>query len=764
MLLLRKYYLLIVFFLLATLPATAAPGAQQPHPILLNSGTIDTSSSAMQVQANPGSFTGRQMWLVQFAGPIQPEWYATLEQTGVQIVAAVPDYAYLVYGTQRQLTALNTLASANTSINWLGEYRSSYRIDPALQSEQAARVMVQLIADHKTNPATLALMNQLSTSPLRIQYALQYLNVLADLPAGTLNTIAAQPDVLSLQPYSEPTRHDESQGQIIAGNHTANSPNLGDYLAWLQARGFTQAQFDAAGFVVDVTDAGIDTGTLQPNHFALYANGIIPGTSRVAYSRLAGTPSGVSSTLAGVDGHGTLNAHIIGGYVPSGAPYNTFPHADAQGFRYGLGIAPFVRIGASVIFDNGTTGNDYTFPDYEDLLAQSYQDNARMVNNSWGSPSSGNYTVDSQRYDALVRDAQPSGSAVATAGNQEMVIVFSAGNYGPTTRTLGMPATAKNVISVGASEGIRAIGGADGCGYADGAANNLNEIADFSSRGPTADGRFKPDLVAPGTHITAGVWQNANPGLLGSSPFTGTGICGAAAGANFFPNGQQWYSISTGTSHSAPAVTAATALLRQYFINAGQKPPSPAMTKAYLMNSAQYLTGISAGDTLPSQAQGMGLLDLGRAFDAMPRLLRDQELGEVFSESGQQRMYAGGVADSSQPVRITLAWTDAPGTTFAAAYVNNLDLQVTIGGTAYFGNSFSGAFSLATGSADPRNNVESVILPAGLPIGTPIIITITATNIAGDGVPNQGGPLDQDFALVATNMRSYSVILPLVSR
>ena len=64
--------------------------------------------------------------------------------------------------------------------------------------------------------------------------------------------------------------------------------------------------------------------------------------------------------------------------------------------------------------------------------------------------------------------------------------------------------------------------------------------------------------------------------------------------------------------------------MRQHFINQALLPPSPAMTKAYLMGSARYLTGDFAGDHLYSDRQGMGALDLGFAFDGESRILRDQ--------------------------------------------------------------------------------------------------------------------------------------------
>jgi hypothetical protein len=755
--------LLLVVVLPSLADATPTAATLQRYQILLNSATFDTSRPQRQLMLPIQAAAQRQLWLVQFAGPIRMEWYDALAATGVRIVSAVPEYAYLVYGDAQQLRDVGQLATYQPGLHWLGEYRASYRIDPAVQRDHKTLVMVQLLADPATNTTTIGLMRVLSTQPLVMTSALNYLNIIAELPAGAANLVAAQPDVLSIQPYQTPLRHDEVQGQIIAGNSVGNNPIAGDYLGWLQEQGFTQAQFDASGFVVDVADAGIDTGTLQPNHFGLYAGGVLSGSSRVAYSRLVGTPTSGTSTLAGRDGHGTLNAHIIAGYVPGGAPYNTFPHADAQGLRYGLGIAPFVRVGASVIFDNGG-GNDFTNPDYEDLVALAYADSARIVNNSWGGGSSGFYTADSQRYDALVRDAQPVDAVVASPGNQGMVIVFSAGNGGTRMQSIGMPASAKNVISVGASENVRLIGGQDRCGKVDSDADSLNDIAALSSRGPTADGRFKPDLVAPGVRVSGGVWQGANPGALGSSSYNGTGLCIGALSGNFFPVGQEWTSSSSGTSHSAPAVAGAAALLRQYFINQGWQPPSPAMTKALLLNSARYLRGVGAADTLPSMNQGMGLLDLGRAFDSVPRILRDQQLADMLSESGQQRVFLGAIADPTQPLRVTLAWTDAPGPTFAAAYVNNLDMRVEVGGVTYLGNAFLGAYSVANGTSDGRNNVESVFLPAGLAVGTPVRIMVSATNIAGDGVPQFGGPLDQDFALVASNVRSYRLELPVIQR
>ena len=154
------------------------------------------------------------------------------------------------------------------------------------------------------------------------------------------------------------------------------------------------------------------------------------------------------------------------------------------------------------------------------MASAAYVGGARISNNSWGIENNyGGYNADSQEYDSIVRDAQP-----GTGQNEEMVEVFAAGNQGnrvgddlPTGvesddgyGSVIAPATAKNVITVGASEGVRSNGGlTPDCGAPNTLADNAKEILDYSSRGPTDDLRLKPDLVAPGTHVTGASPQHA---------------------------------------------------------------------------------------------------------------------------------------------------------------------------------------------------------------------------------------------------------------
>ena len=737
-----------------------AEGAPDAGQVLLNVGAIDTTSpEAAALRGTVGAFEGKRLHLVQFAGPIAPEWYRDLEATGVDVIQSIPMFAYLVYGDTAALAQLQDVARASAAVRWDGAYLDRYKIQPGAQAETRARMGlradrdlfdVQLVSDPQANAATLQLLEEEGLAPVSGRSEiLKYVNLVVALPLAAVARIAAQPDVVAVDRHVVPEKFDERQDRLVSGQLTGNGPTPGDYLAYLAGKGFTQAQFAASNFVVDVTDSGVDNATVTPNHFGLRVGGSLAGPGRVAYNRLQGTPNG-GSTIQGCDGHGNINAHIVAGYVPDPA---TLPvpaaHADGSAFRYGLGVCPFVRVGSSVIFDPA----NYTFPNLRDLQARAYNDNARISTNSWGANTGGAYSVDSQTFDALVRDAQPATSVFPTAGNQEMVVVFAAGNAGAGANTVGSPGTAKNVITVGASEGVQAFGGADFCGINDTGADSANDIISFSSRGPTDDGRIKPEIVAPGTHISGGVFQAAasDAGTGGASVcFDGNGVCGGV-GSNFFPGTQQFYTASSGTSHSTPAVAGGAALLRQHFINASLAPPTPAMTKALLVNAARYMNGVAANDTLPSNNQGMGMMNLDTYFAQMAaaRILRDQVAADMFTASGQQRVITGNVANGGQPFRVALAWTDAPGPTVGNAYVNNLDLEVTVGGSIYKGNVFSSGASAPGGSADPRNNVESVFLPAG--VSGPFSVRVIATNIAGDGVPNVGGALDQDYALVIAN-------------
>ena len=688
--------------------------------LLLRTGAFDTTEGEPMNANSMGEpdIADEQLSLVQFVGPVKKQWADEL-RTVAEIVSYIPNNAYLVRTNREGRARLDRLKSDDRSfVQWVGALRPGYKIAPeiSLNSDQDIDATIQLLSSDKTSQDIEDLLVRSSASliidPISI---LNYTNIRIKVQPRMLPEIARMGNVLWIEPWNTPTLHDEKQDLIIAGMLTDTQVPTASYLEWLQSKGIASTP----DFIVDVADTGIDRGLLDPQilHPAFLNSA---GSARIAYARYVGA-NDIDATPLDTAGHGTVNASIVGGYNNRSA----FPDADSDGFRYGLGIHPYITLGITQVF-----APDFTNPPLAKMVDMMYRDGARISSNSWGAYNN-SYTADCQTYDSLVRDAQASVPA-----NQEMTIVFSAGNKGPGSN-LSAPANAKNVITVGASENLRP--GMDGCKVDSTGADDVNSLISFSSGGPATDGRVKPDIVAPGTHVTGARSQ--------ASGYTGSGVCGPD-----YPAGQTLYTWSSGTSHSCPAVAGGAAIVRQFFQQSTGHAPSPAMIKAYLANSATYMTGALTGDTLPSNNQGWGLMSLARALDGVPRMLIDQD--QLLSNTGQVITVHGRVADPSKPFRVSLAWTDAPGNLLASPAVNDLDLQVDIGGKTYLGNQFTGAVSVEGGSADHLDNLEGVWAPQGA--SGDFTIRIVAANIAGDGVPGNSDLTDQDFALVVYNAQSPS--------
>jgi hypothetical protein len=688
--------------------------------LLLRTGAFDTTEGEPPTASSLAEpdIADEQLWLVQFAGPVKKQWFNELRAVA-EIVCYIPNNAYLVRANGEGVANIGRMESDQRSfVQWAGAFRPAYKIAPEipLDSAQEIDATVQLLTSGKTAQDIQELVTRSSASiTVEPTSILNYTNVRIRVQPRMLPEIARMGDVVWIERWNKPVLHDEKQDLILTGLLTNSQVSASSYLAWLQSKGIASTP----DFIVDVADTGIDRGLLDPQ--ILHRDFLNPaGAARVAYARYVGATD-LGALPLDTAGHGTVNASIVGGYNADSG----FPHVDSDGFRYGLGVHPYITLGATQVF-----APEFTNPPLAKMVDMMYRDGARISSNSWGAYEN-SYTADCQTYDSLVRDSQSS-----VQGNQEMTIVFSAGNKGPGSN-LTAPGNAKNVIMVGASENLRP--GMDGCKIDSTGADDINSLISFSSGGPATDGRIKPDIVAPGTHVTGARSQ--------ASGYTGGGVCGPD-----YPAGQSVYTWSSGTSHSCPAVAGGAAIVRQFFQQSAGHAPSPAMIKAYLANSATYMTGALANDTLPSNNQGWGLMSLGRALDGVPRMMIDQD--QVLSNTGQIITVHGRVADPSKPFRVTLAWTDAPGNLVASPVVNDLDLQVDIGGKTYLGNHFSGAVSVEGGTADHLDNVEAVWAPGGA--SGDFTVRIVAANIAGDGVPGNTDSTDQDFALVVYNAQAPS--------
>ncbi|MFZ1401186.1 MAG: S8 family serine peptidase [Candidatus Promineifilaceae bacterium] len=691
---------------------------------------------------------GKGLHIIQFVGPIKDEWLTAVSQTGTIPISYISHNAYLVWTDAPGRQQLQSLTSNATFLQYSQPYHPFFKLSAALRGQtltpadpnQLVTVTVQLY-QHDAVAESEAVIRHLSQQQLTPWYALlKFQNSTVTVRQGDLLQIAQLPDVVAIGEAIEIELLDEVQGQILAGNvdGSQTGPSGPGYLAWLNSYGFSNNPADYP--IIDITDGGVGNGTLNSGDPTLHQLGNVANPSRLAYIENCTS----AATGGDVGGHGHINASIAAGYDQRGG----FPFEDGDGYQYGLGVNPYGRLASTRMF---ITGGDLSncFNDFGYLVWQSYQNGARISSNSWGCSAEADsclstYTATTQLYDAATRDADS-----ALPGNQELIFIFGAGNNS-SAASINTPANGKNVITVGASENDRP-SDIDGCGYSVTAANNLMDMATFSSRGPAPGGRIKPEIVAPGTHVAGTTAVN----------FDGTGVCGGpgnhglfGSGLNpYYPAGQTFFSWSSGTSHATPAISGVASLYYYWLENEyALAQPSPAMIKAYLMAHTRYLTGLSANDTLPSNAQGYGMPDMSVAFDETARRLVDQSV--LFDGSGETWTLNTAVADPTKPVRIVLAYTDQPGLIGTSPQVNDLNLQVSHNSNSYRGNRFSGQWSTTGGPFDAANNYESIFLPPGT-TGN-LTVTVTAFNIAGDGVPNHGDGTDQDFAFVCYNCAESS--------
>jgi serine protease AprX len=253
--------------------------------------------------------------------------------------------------------------------------------------------------------------------------------------------------------------------------------------------------FDARG--KGITWAVMDTGINAAHpHFA--ALNTVDSTLSRNFSS--------SDSLDDREGHGTHVAGIIAGAAPAwaeGKPYHAARFVEEQGETPQLvelaacpsGMAPLARLlNIKVLNDDGTGSASAAIRGLEYL--RKLNDSSLTIRVDGVNMSLG-YAFDPQNYGC---GYSPLCQEVTRAVDSGLIVVISCGNwgYGQTTMASGEQAAVAVVSSISDPANAEA---AISVGSVHKSAPHRYGVSYFSSKGPTADGRRKPDLVAPGEKI-----------------------------------------------------------------------------------------------------------------------------------------------------------------------------------------------------------------------------------------------------------------------
>jgi hypothetical protein len=601
-------------------------------------------------------------YIVQFDGPIKDSWKNDLRDIGAEVFDYVPEYAFIIKMDSRN----EQIAQSIPHVRWLGIYQPSYKISQQALDKMYTKAgeLIEEEAPYEELRITVFPGENLE----RIKSEIIVVNgTIMDTVTTrwrtTLRVKIRTDKIAELAPISgikwvEP---------IPAWKHFNNvSTDILNVRIFRDTYGLY-----GQGQTVGICDGGLDAGSTDPaNLNDDFEDG--SGNSRVTqiFDLVGDGANDVNN------GHGT---HVVGSILGNGFNSGSDPTADSFPATCFAGIAPKANLIFQAVEDNVTGALSGVPLDLNILFGQADGAGADLHTNSWGSPTNGIYTSYSQDVDQYVWD------------NPDFLILFATGNEGTDKDgdgvidlySMGAPASAKNCVTVGASEGNRQ----SGAGYdftwgtyhpfeystdpifPDHLSDYPGGIAAFSGRGPVIDGRFKPDLVAPGTNILS----------VRSSDIVGQQLWGN------YNNDYLW---SGGTSMGTPLAAGSAALVREYLINErGHSQPSAALIKAALLNSAedlspgQYGTGSTQeipNPPVPNNVQGWGRLNFGSGvYPVFPFniIYHDERNGLNTTEYRDHIVY---VSDSNYPLRINLVWTDYPGSPAAqGGLVNDLDLQAT---------------------------------------------------------------------------------------
>ena len=461
--------------------------------------------------------------------------------------------------------------------------------------------------------------------------------VAATLTVDQVRALSSDPDIVHIQADAPMSAHLDTARQAfgvdsgrvefaVDGNNEASTDTTGSGALCSAPRVYCPS---------DSTVAVIDTGI-----HAAHAD--LDGGKVLGFANCLNTTSCTEQAPFDDNGHGT---HVASTIVGDG---------DGSTTRSMNGVAPGAAlVGVKVLAASGSGSTSGVDAGVEWVIANRDRFGIDILNMSLGSGGSSAGTDSTSR---VVNRA-------AAAGITPFV---SAGNSGPVKSTIGSPAAAKFAVTVGAMADPKDVDGTRVPGFS---------LASFSSRGPTADGRIKPDLVAAGVDITA-----------------------AASGTT---NG---YSIKSGTSMSSPFAAGIGALVRDANPSLGSTGTScpttdsssecsdgvvDASMRTTLKDALTSATtdGPDWGPPGPDNDYGHGRLDAYAAIEAAsgstgvggPQLPTHTFVEGSLAGTGTAQSFPLEIASTDAPIALTLimpSWTGTSSPDFDLYLLNPSGVQV----------------------------------------------------------------------------------------
>ena len=618
---------------------------------------------------------GAHHYLVQFKGPTKKQWLSSLKQAGIQFIEPYQQFSYIVRSKESQLQILYH----HPMVFWLGHLPHQNRHKVKLDSRDVGNNRVinktLVVEFFNASAASKGYSNIEKCAKALVTDEGSGVRLIKRRVAENLISVRVEGDENLLLQMADAISKIHGVRMVRRRVIKKTKNDVAGKILGVDALREEGIDLTGKGEIVAVCDGGFDIGRKDSVHpdfegrvKAIKSYPISEENLQEVYNQRK--DSGAADIS---DGHGT---HVAGSVLGSGRAGR---HLQGHG-KPVRGIA----YEAELVFQAVEQEMEWRDPQYykeygrfsltglpediTDILRYAHRQGARIHSNSWGGSHPGEYDTTCRLMDEFIWK------------HKDFAIVVAAGNEGSDKDFKGAippsvmesPATAKNVITVGATESIRPEFNDRTYGkrwpthypvspfWAAPIANNPYQVAAFSSRGPTNEGRIKPDVVAPGTYILS-TRSRAIPHKLD--------------GWERIPDNLDYFYLG-GTSMSTPLVSGCCALLRQYFKEYyALANPSAALLKASLVGGATKLPGYSPPDQMADNHQGFGRVDLQAiVVPSAPDAVYVYDGFEMDDQldTGEVAELKIIVDSPSVPLRVAMAYTDFPG----PHLVNNLDLML----------------------------------------------------------------------------------------